>query len=59
MESEIFMKLVRLIKMYLSESYSKVRIGKYLSDTFPIQNSLEERDALLSFPFQLCFRIRL
>jgi hypothetical protein len=32
------MKQVRLIKMCLNESYSKVRIGKYLSDNFFIQN---------------------
>jgi hypothetical protein len=30
------MKLVRPIKMYLNETYSKVCIGKHLSDTFPI-----------------------
>jgi hypothetical protein len=30
------MKLVRLIKMCLNETYSKVRIGKHLSDNFPI-----------------------
>jgi hypothetical protein len=34
------MKLVRLIKMCLNETYSKVRIGKCLSDMFPIQSSL-------------------
>jgi hypothetical protein len=28
------MKLVRLIKMCLNETYSKVRMGKYLSDSF-------------------------
>jgi hypothetical protein len=41
------MKLVRLIKMYLNETYSKVRIGKHLSGNFPIQNSLTQGDALL------------
>jgi len=34
------MKLVRLIKMCLNETYSKVRIGENLSDAFPIQNGL-------------------
>jgi hypothetical protein len=29
-------KLVRIIKMRLNETYSKVRIGKSLSGTFPI-----------------------
>jgi hypothetical protein len=36
-EFGIPMKLVRLIKMCLNETYSKVRIGKHLSDSFPIQ----------------------
>jgi hypothetical protein len=34
------MKLVRSIKMCLNETYSKVHIGKQLSDRFPIQNGL-------------------
>jgi sorting nexin-29 len=34
------MKLVRLIKMCLNETYSKVCIGKHLSDSFPIKNCL-------------------
>jgi hypothetical protein len=29
-------KLVRLIKIYLNETYGKVSIGKHLSDNFPI-----------------------
>jgi hypothetical protein len=45
-EFGISMKLVRLIKMFLSETYSKVRIGKHLSDSFPIQNGLKQGDAL-------------
>jgi hypothetical protein len=40
------MKPVRLIKMCLNEAYSKVRIGKNLSDSFPIQNGLKQGDAL-------------
>jgi hypothetical protein len=32
--------------MCLNETYSKVRIGKHLSDSFPIQNGLKQRDAL-------------
>jgi hypothetical protein len=39
-------KLVRLIKMCLNETYSKIRIGKHLSGAFPIQNSLKQGDAL-------------
>jgi hypothetical protein len=45
-ESGIPMKLVRLIKMCLNETYSKVYIGKHLSDSFLIQNGLKEGDAL-------------
>jgi hypothetical protein len=53
-------KLVRLIKMYLNETYSKVRIGKLLSDKFPIQNGLKEGDDLspLLFNFALEYAIR-
>jgi hypothetical protein len=40
------MKLVRLIQMCLNETYSKVRIGKHLSDSFPIQNGLKQGDSL-------------
>jgi hypothetical protein len=35
-----------MIKMCLNEIYSKIRIGKHLSDRFPIQNGLKQRDAL-------------
>jgi hypothetical protein len=33
--------------------YGKVRIGKYLSDNFPIQNNLEQGDALSPLLFNL------
>jgi hypothetical protein len=46
-EFGIPMKLVRLIKMCLNEKYSKVRISKHLSDTFPIQNDPIHGGALL------------
>jgi hypothetical protein len=36
------MKLVRLIKMCLNETCSKVRIDKHLSESFPIQNDLKQ-----------------
>jgi hypothetical protein len=54
------MKLVRLIKMCLNETYSKVRIGKHLPDSLPIQNGLKQGDALspLLFNFALEFAIR-
>jgi hypothetical protein len=40
------MKLARLIKMCLNETYSKVCIGKHLSESFPIQKGLKQGDAL-------------
>jgi hypothetical protein len=53
-------KLVRLIKMCLSETYSKVRICKHLPDSFPIQNGLKQRYALspLLSNFALEYAIR-
>jgi len=39
-------KLVRLIKMCLTETYNRVRVGKNLSDWFPIRNGLKQGDAL-------------
>jgi hypothetical protein len=48
------MKLVRLIKMCLNETYSKVRIGKHLSDSFSIQNGLKG-DALSTLLFSFAF----
>jgi hypothetical protein len=44
-------KPVSLIKMCLNETYSKVHIGKLLSDKFPIQNGLKQGDALSPFLF--------
>jgi hypothetical protein len=53
-------KLVRKNKMCLNETYSKVRIGKHLSESFLIQNSLKQGDALspLLFNFALEYAIR-
>ena len=53
-------KLVRLIKMCLTERYSRVRVGKNLSDMFPIRNGLKQGDALspLLFNFALEYAIR-
>jgi hypothetical protein len=54
------MKLVRLNKMCLNETYSKVRIGKHLPDSFLIQNGLKLGDALspLLFNFALEYAVR-
>ncbi|KAJ4440734.1 hypothetical protein ANN_08958 [Periplaneta americana] len=53
-------KLVRLIKMCLSEMYSRVCIGQFLSDAFPIHCGLKLGDALspLLFNFALEYAIR-
>ena len=49
------MKMVRLIKMCLTETYSRVQVGKNLSDMFPIRKGLKQGDALppLLFNFAL------
>jgi hypothetical protein len=45
-ECRIAMKLVRLKTMFLSETYSRVRVGKHLSDMFLIKNGFKQGDAL-------------
>jgi len=44
-------KLVRLIKMSLTETYSRVRVGKNVYDRFPIRNGLKQGDALTPMLF--------
>jgi len=53
-------KLVRLVKMCLTEIYSRVRVGKNVSDRFPIRNGLKQGDALtpMLFNFTLEYAIR-
>jgi hypothetical protein len=45
-------KLVGLIKMCLNGTFSRVRIGKNLSDKFSIQYGLKKGDALSPFLFR-------
>ena len=45
-------KLVRLIKMCLTEAYSRVRVNKNMSDRFSIRNGLKKGDALLPLLFK-------
>jgi len=54
-EFGIPVKLVRLVKVFLTETYSRVWVGKNLSEVFPIRNGLKQRDALspLLFNFAL------
>ena len=46
--------------MCLSETYSRVRVGRFLSDPFPIHCGLKQGDALspLLFNFALEYAIR-
>jgi len=54
------MKLVRIIKMCLNETYGRVRVSKHLSDMFHVKNGLKQGDALLpllfSFPSEYVIR---
>ena len=47
--------LVRLVKMCLTETYSRVRVGKNLSDWFLIRNGLKHGDALSPLLFNFSF----
>jgi hypothetical protein len=49
------MKLVRLLKMCLNETYSRVRVGKHLPDMFPIRNDLKQGDVLSPSLFKIAF----
>ena len=53
-EFGIARKLVRLIKMSLTETYSRVQVGKNVSDRFPNMNGLKQGNALSP----LCFGVR-
>jgi len=48
----ISMEMVRLIKMCLNETYSRVWVGKHLPHIFPIENGLKQGDALLPLFFK-------
>jgi len=46
-------KLVSLIKMCLTETYSRARVGGNLSELFPIRNVLKQGDALSLLLFNI------
>jgi hypothetical protein len=50
-EFGIPLKLVRLIKICLEETYNRVWVGKHLSDIFPIKCGLQQGDTLLPLLF--------
>ena len=56
MEFWVPQKLVRLIKMCLTATYSRVWVGKNLSAMFPIKNGLKQGDDV-AIAFQLCFGV--
>jgi hypothetical protein len=59
-EFGVLVKLVRLIEMCLTETYSRVWVGRHLCDMFPIRNGLRQGDALspLLFNFTLEYDVR-
>jgi hypothetical protein len=58
-EFGITKELVRLIKMCLTETYSRVRVGKDLSDRFPIRNDLKQGAALTPLLFKFALNMPL
>jgi hypothetical protein len=54
-EFGILGKLVYPINMCLNETCSRVRIGKKLSDKFPVQNGLKQEEALSPLLFNFAF----
>jgi hypothetical protein len=59
-EYSVPIELVSLIKLCLNETYSRGRVGKHLSDMFPIGKGLKQGDALsqLLFSFALEYAMR-
>ena len=55
-EFRVPQKLVRLIKMCLTETYSTVRVDKNLSDMLPTRNGLKQGDAV-TIAFKLCLGV--
>ena len=53
-------KLARQVKMCLTETYSRVWVGKNVSDMFPVRNGLKQGDVLspLLFNFALEYALR-
>ena len=50
-------KLLRLVKMCLAETYSRVRIGKNVSDMFPIMKWFETGRCYIAIAFQVCLGV--
>ena len=56
-EFGITMKLVRLIKMCLNETYTRVQVHKHLFGIFHIKNGLKQGSAVLPLLFSCAFRV--
>ena len=54
-EFGIPLKIVSLIQICLHETYSRVWVGKHLSDRFPVKNGLKQVDALAPLLFNFEF----
>ena len=48
----VFIKVYRLIKICLNETYTRILIGLCLCDTFPIQDGLEQ-DVFITILFPI------
>jgi len=57
-EFGIPMKVVRLIKMCLKDIFSRVGVGKHLSEGLSIRKWFETRRCSIAIACQLCFRVR-
>jgi hypothetical protein len=42
--------------MSLTETYSRVRVGKNVSDRFPLRNGLKQGDALIQMLFKYVYK---
>jgi len=56
-EFGIAMKLVRLIKVCVNETFSRVELGKHMSDMLPFLEWFETRECFIAIAFQLCFSV--
>ena len=45
-----------LCKVFLNETYERVRVGKHLSNTFHIENGFETRRCFIAIAFKICIR---
>jgi hypothetical protein len=55
-ELGISIKLVRLIKMCLNETYSRVQVGKHLSEIFPIKNCKKQGNVVSPLVFNCALK---